>query len=48
MSDPALLSMPPRAGIGLKPSHYAYVLTAAVCGAAPAWVAKYTPNITSA
>ena len=44
MSAPALHSLPPRAGIGLKSSHYADVLAAAERGAAPAWAEVHPQN----
>lgn len=44
MPAPALRSLPPRAGIGLKSRHYADVLAAAERGAAPAWVEVHPQN----
>ena len=47
MTAPLPSPLPARAGIGLKPQHYADVLVAAGQGAAPAWV-EVTPRIISA
>jgi len=44
MPAPALHSLPPRAGIGLKSSHYADVLAAAERGTAPAWAEVHPQN----
>lgn len=44
MSAPAPHPLPPRAGIGLKPRHYAEVLAAAERGTAPAWVEVHPQN----
>ncbi|WP_324187655.1 MNIO family bufferin maturase [Sphingopyxis solisilvae] len=44
MTAPPLKSLPPRAGIGLKPQHYADVLAAAERGTAPAWAEVHPQN----
>ncbi|MBJ7502152.1 MAG: DUF692 domain-containing protein [Sphingopyxis sp.] len=44
MPPPSLHSLPPRAGIGLKASHYADVLAAAERGKAPAWAEVHPQN----
>jgi len=41
---PLTSSLPARAGIGLKPQHYADVLAAAEQGAAPAWAEVHPQN----
>lgn len=44
MSASPFHSLPPHAGIGLKPQHYADVLAAAERGAAPAWAEVHPQN----
>lgn len=44
MAVPLLSSLPARAGIGLKPQHYADVLAAAEQGTAPAWAEVHPQN----
>ncbi len=44
MPAPLTSSLPTRAGIGLKPQHYADVLAAAEQGAAPAWAEVHPQN----
>lgn len=44
MPAPLTSSLPARAGIGLKPQHYADVLAAAEQGAAPAWAEVHPQN----
>ncbi len=44
MTAPLFPRLPARAGIGLKPGHYAEVLAAAEQGAAPAWAEVHPQN----
>lgn len=44
MPAPLTSSLPPRAGIGLKPQHYADILAATEQGAAPAWAEVHPQN----
>lgn len=44
MAAPLFSSLPTRAGIGLKPRHYADVLAAAEQGTAPAWAEVHPQN----
>ncbi len=44
MSAPFFHALPPRAGLGLKPRHYADVLAAVEKGAGPAWVEVHPQN----
>lgn len=44
MSPHPLRDLPPRAGFGLKPEHYADVLAVAERGAPPAWVEVHPQN----